>query len=219
MVFIQGGNFMMGSDSEKHERWEPLKPKQRQVTVGDYYLSKYEVTQAFWEDVMGFNPSHFSGCINCPVENVSWNEIQKFLKKLNQMTGKKYRLPTEAEWEYAARGGKNGKGYKYAGANELEKIAWHTDNSVKKTHPVGKLQPNELGIYDMSGNVWEWCSDAFDANDFSVNEAELTSGTYRVLRGGCWSTDADYSGVAYRNAAHLATSDTVCGFRLVLVQQ
>jgi formylglycine-generating enzyme required for sulfatase activity len=157
LVYVQGGSYMMGS-SDGQPREKPV----HKVTLSSFKISKYEVTQAQWKAVMGTNPSNFKGCDNCPVEQVSWNDTQTFLKKLNELTGKKYRLLSEAEWEYAARGGNKSKGYKYAGSNSLNNVAWHNGNSGKKTHPVGQKQPNELGLYDMTGNVYEWCQDWYD---------------------------------------------------------
>jgi len=199
MVFIQGGTFEMGDvwgDGDEDER--PV----HTVTVSDFYMSKYEVTQKLWKEVMGNNPSSFSGCDDCPVENVSWNDIQEFLKKLNRKTGKNYRLPYEAEWEYAARGGGK-KDYKYSGSNNADEVAWYDGNSGGKTHPVGTKKPNALGLYDMSGNVWEWCEDWYDDNYYknspTVNPKGPGSGTFRVLRGGSWGNNAWDIRVANRN--------------------
>ncbi|MBQ3247459.1 MAG: SUMF1/EgtB/PvdO family nonheme iron enzyme, partial [Alistipes sp.] len=158
MVFVKGGTFTMGATAEQGSDADSDEKPAHSVTVSNFYIGKYEVTQAQWEAVMGKNPSRFKGD-NLPVERVSWNDIQKFIEKLNAKTGKRYRLPTEAEWEYAARGGNQSKGYKYSGSNDIGSVAWYTDNSSSPTHPVGQKQPNELGLYDMSGNVYEWCSD------------------------------------------------------------
>ncbi len=214
MIFVQGGSFDMGSN----DGYSIEKPVHR-VTLGDYYIGKYEVTQAQWEAVIGDNPSRFKGCANCPVENVSWNDIQTYLNKLNKKTNKTYRLPTEAEWEYAARGGKNSEGYVYAGSASAESVGWNYSNSDMKTHEVGGLKANELGLYDMSGNVWEWCSDWYRAysSSASSNPTGPSSGTDRILRGGGWDGDAQYSRVALRsgNTPEFRYGDN--GFRVVLV--
>jgi formylglycine-generating enzyme required for sulfatase activity len=200
MVRVEGGTFTMGCTSEQGgDCYDDEKPT-HQVTVSSFQIGKYEVTQAQWRAVMGNNPSHFSGCDNCPVENVSWNNVQDFIRKLNQQTGKRYRLPTEAEWEFAARGGNKSKGHKYSGGNNLNSVAWYDDNSGSKTHPVGQKQANELGIYDMSGNVWEWCEDWY--GDYSsspqTNPKGPSYGSRRVLRGGSWYSDAKYCRVSNR---------------------
>ena len=158
MVRVEAGTFTMGATAEMKDPWDDEKPTHRVTLINDYYIGKYEVTQALWKAVMGNNPSEFKGD-NLPVEQVSWKDCQKFLSKLNRITGKMFRLPTEAEWEYAARGGNKSRGYQYSGSNNLLDVAWYDDNSGRKTHAVGTKQPNELGIYDMSGNVCEWCQD------------------------------------------------------------
>jgi formylglycine-generating enzyme required for sulfatase activity len=155
---------------------------------------------------MGNNPSNFVG-ENNPVENVSWNDVQEFIKKLNQMTGRTYSLPTEAQWEYAARGGNNKDSYEYAGSNNINDVAWYTDNSGNHTHAVGQKSPNSIGIYDMSGNVWEWCQDCYNVDCFS-----------RVFRGGSWLDFASYCRVSYRNARSPGLRHSGVGFRLALVQ-
>ena len=149
MVYVEGGTFTMGCTSEQSDCNSYERPTHR-VTLDGFWIGKYEVTQAQWEAVMGSNPSSFKDCGgNCPVETVSWNDVQEFLKKLNQMTGKNYRLPTEAQWEYAARGGSKSKGYKYSGSNSMDSVAWYDGNYSFETHAVGQKSPNELGIYDM----------------------------------------------------------------------
>ena len=203
MVFVKGGTFTMGCTSEQSDCDDDEKPV-HEVTVDDFYMGKYEITQKQWREVMGSDPVelNFKGCDDCPVERVSWNDIQEFIKKLNQKTGKKYRLPTEAEWEYAARGGVNGSNTKYAGSNNINEVAWCNGNSNDNTHPVGQKQRNELGIYDMSGNVWEWCADWYDSNYYSNsprnNPQGPSSGSHRVLRGGSWYFSAHYCRVANR---------------------
>ncbi len=209
MIFVPGGTFKMGSDDYDSEK--PI----HDVTVQDFYIGKYPVTQAEWRAVMGSDPPElkFKGCDQCPVERVSWNEVQNFIKTLNQKTGKNYRLPSEAEWEYAARGGakslplgegKGGAGYKYAGSDNLDEVGWYGENSDGKTHPVGEKKPNELSIYDMSGNVWEWCEDVWHDNYKGAPQdgsAWLSGGDQarRVVRGGSWLDYVDGCRVSYRS--------------------
>lgn len=213
MIGVAGGTFQMGSnDGESRE--QPI----HSVTLSSYSIGKYTVTQAQWKAVMGTNPSSFKDCDNCPVENVSWNDIQEFLKKLNQITGKNYRLPTEAEWEYAARGGNKSNGYTYSGSNTIDNVAWYSSNSSNKTHPVGEKQANELGIYDMSGNVFEWCSDWFDdySSGSQTNPTGPSFGSDRVVRGGGWVHSATVCRVANRRKFTPGTRDSIFGFRLAL---
>ena len=186
------------------------------VTVSSFYMDKTEVTQAEYRKVMGKNPSHFSGCDDCPVENVSWHDANEYAKKVGK------RLPTEAEWEYAARGGNKSKGYRYSGSNTISSVGWYDDNSRSKTHPVAQKQPNELGLYDMSGNVYEWCSDWYGSYSSSPqnNPQGPNSGSSRVLRGGRWST-LDLScrvAIRFRSGPDLRYSNYFGGFRLVLSQ-
>ena len=199
MVWVSGGTFTMGATSEQgSDAWDSEKPA-HSVTLSGYYIGKYEVTQAQWKAVMEDNPSRFKGD-NLPVEQVSWNDVQEFIRKLNQLTGKKYRLPTEAEWEYAARGGGNSRGYKYSGSDNIGSVAWYDGNSSSKTHPVGTKSPNELGIYDMSGNVYEWCSDWYGSYNSSSrrNPKGPAGGSYRVIRSGCWHFNARFCRVSHR---------------------
>jgi formylglycine-generating enzyme required for sulfatase activity len=168
---------------------------------------------------MGSNPSNFSGCDQCPVENVSWNDIEEFIRKLNQLTGKSYRLPTEAEWEYAARGGNKSRGFTYSGGNDLGSVGWYDGNSGSKTHPVGQKAANELGIYDMTGNVWEWCSDWYGSytSSFQRNPGGPSSGQNRVLRGGSWFGNSRGCRVSHRsNHDPDYRINYGLGFRLVL---
>ena len=215
MIPIQGGSFMMGSnDGEAYE-----KPIHR-VTVSDFYMGKTEVTQALWTAVMGNNPSYFKGD-NLPVENVSWDDTQEFIKKLNRLTGKKYRLPTEAEWEYAAGGGSNNR-TKWAVTDvesSVSAYSWHDSNSGSQMHEVASKLPNSLGLYDMSGNVWEWCNDwyvYYSSND-QVNPTGETTGSYRVFRGGSWNTYLQYCRVASRSGNKPGNRFSNLGFRLCLV--
>ena len=186
MVYVAGGTFNMGADdSDAYDSEKPV----HSVTVSSFSIGKYEVTQKLWKAVMGTNPSYFKGD-NLPVENVSWYQVQEFIRKLNAKTCKHYRLPTEAEWEFAARGGNRSRGYKYAGSNDIGTVAWYGSNSGDKTHQVGTKAPNELGIYDMIGNVNEWCHDWYDSDYYtkspSTNPTGPTTGSYRVYRGGSW---------------------------------
>lgn len=217
MVWVSGGTFTMGATSEQGSDADSDEKPAHSVTLSGYYIGKYEVTQKLWKAVMGNNPSNFTGD-NLPVENVSWNDVQEFLRKLNRMTGKNYRLPTEAEWEYAARGGSNSSGNKYSGSNNIGSVAWYTENSGSKTHPVGSKSPNELGIYDMSGNVLEWCQDWY--GDYSSssqrNPQGPASGSYRVYRGGGWNNFAGYCRVSRRGGISPGDGDLNLGFRLVL---
>ena len=187
MVRVEAGTFTMGATPEMENPEDDEKPTHQVTLTNDYYIGKYEVTQALWQAVMGNNPSGFKGD-NLPVEYVSWYDCLEFISKLNRITGKTFRLPTEAEWEYAARGGKKSRGYQYSGSSNLSDVAWYSDNSGSKTHAVGSKQANELGIYDMTGNVWEWCQDWFGSYSGSsqVNPIGANSGSRRVGRGGSW---------------------------------
>lgn len=203
MVPVEGGTFTMGATSEQGSDAFDYEKPAHQVTLSDYYIGQTEVMQALWEAVMGSNPSYHRGD-NLPVECVSWDDCQKFIKKLNQLTGKQFRLPTEAEWEYAARGGRKSRGYKYAGDNNIDSVAWYKGNSGYETHPVATKQANELGVYDMSGNVEEWCSDWYDWYDGYQSSSQSdpqgpSSGSNRVFRGGCYYYDAEGCRVPYRN--------------------
>jgi formylglycine-generating enzyme required for sulfatase activity len=230
LVFVKGGTFRMGNNNGENDE-KPV----HTVTVNDFYIGKYEVTQKEWKDIMGNNPSYFKGK-NRPVENVSWYDAISFCNKLSEEKGltkfytidgtnvtmnwgaNGYRLPTEAEWEYAARGGQLSKGYKYSGSNDIDAVAWYDGNSGNKTHAVGTKQPNELGIYDMSGNVWEWSNDWYSDNYYSSspsnNPQGPSTGSSRVIRGGSWYFDADYCRATYRFSVSPGLSYGFIGFRL-----
>ena len=218
MIKVEGGTFTMGATSEQgNEAYISERPA-HQVTLSDYYIGETEVTQALWKAVMGRNPSYNKSNSN-PVELVFWNDCQKFIKKLNKLTGRTFRLPTEAEWEFAARGGNKSKGYKYAGSNSIDNVAWYLDNSISTTHAVKTKSPNELGIYDMSGNVYEWCQDrngSYSSNA-QTNPKGPSSGSNRVLRGGCWSSSAWSCRVSNRNYCSPRYRSSYYGLRLVLV--
>ena len=190
------------------------------VLVSDYYIGKYEVTQAQWKAVMKKNNSTFKGD-NLPVETVSWYDVQEFLSKLNKQTGKKYRLPTEAEWEYAARGGNKSLGYQYAGSQTLGDVAWYKDNSKGTTHDVGTKLPNEIGLFDMCGNVWEWCNDWYGAYSKSalINPKGPKSGEFRVYRGGGFTLDPILCRLGFREYSGIYSRDYQFGFRLCLSKQ
>ena len=202
MMPVEGGSFTMGSPDSDTDADDDEKP-QHAVTLSSFYMGETEVTQALWKAVMdGANPSNFQGD-NLPVEKVSWEDCQTFIAKLNQMTGKTFRLPTEAEWEYAARGGSKSYPFTYAGSDYLALVAWYADNSENKTHPVGTKTKNELGLYDMSGNVLEWCNDWYGEDYYSsspqTDPTGPATGSYRVYRGGSWNNVAHYCRVSYRN--------------------
>jgi len=250
MIFVKGGSFQMGSNKNKHER--PI----HSVTVSDFYIGKYEVTQKEWKNFMYNNPSHFIwgkvigngflgissifnkvDLLDNPVDNVRWYDVVKFCNKKSKAEGLElcytgsgrnmicnfnangYRLPTEAEWEYAARGGNKSKDYKYSGSNTIGDVAWYDNNSNRKTHAVGEKQPNELGIYDMNGNVWEWCNDWYDKKYYNKspnhNPKGADSGSFRIFRGGSWSSYTHNCEVTLRDW-HLPNKSFInCGFRIV----
>ena len=195
-----------GDESSVHE-----------VKLSDFSIGEMHVTQELWEAVMGSNPSWFIGK-NLPVENVSWDDCQEFILKLNEKTKRNFRLPTEAEWEYAARGGNKSKGYKYAGSDNLDDVAWFNVNSDNKTHDVGLKKPNELGLYDMSGNVWEWCNDRYGVYSSSsqYNPQGSSSGSRRVFRGGSWIGDAKRCRVSIRYYRAPGSRFNYLGLRLAL---
>jgi formylglycine-generating enzyme required for sulfatase activity len=213
MVFVQGGTFLMGSnDASDYERPAHL------VTLSDFSISKYEVTQAQWKAVMGFNPSAFGGCDNCPVDHITWYEAQSFISRLNQLTGKSYRMSTEAEWEFAARGGVKSQNYKYSGSNVLDSLVLDSDKIECQGNPVGIRKPNELGIYDMTGNASEWCSDWYGpfSNSHQTNPKGPISGKNRVLRGSGYGNSRDQYLLVNRVASEPDVRTCRKSFRLVL---
>ena len=221
MVYVSGGTFTMGGTSEQGRDAYPDEKPTHNVTLSSYYICKYEVTQALWRVVMGSNPSNFKGD-NLPVESVSWNDCQTFINRLNSYTGRNFRLPTEAEWEFAARGGNYSHHYKYSGSNYIGDVAWYDSNSGNRTHPVGTKQANELGLYDMNGNVWEWCSDWYCSSYSSYSQTDPTgpnSGSVRVIRGGGWCNDTSYCRASNRHCYAPGNDDCYhIGLRLVLSQ-
>lgn len=213
MIRVEGSTFKMGNaDGENEEK--PV----HEVTLSSFSIGETEVTQELWEAVMGENPSFFKGSKR-PVEEVSWNDCQTFIGKLNELTGKTFRLPTEAEWEFAARGGNQSKGYTYSGSNTIGDVAWFGDASDSGTHDVAMNFPNELGIYDMSGNVHEWCQDWYGSygSRSQTNPTGPSSGSDRVERGGCWNYIAKCCRVSSRDSHHPPTlAYRSLGFRLAL---
>jgi len=221
LVLVPGGTFMMGSDDpEADDDEKPL----HAVTLPDFAIGKYPVTQALWTAVMGDNPAFFKGT-NRPVEHVYWEDAQRFLQKHNEdlrlTPGQYFRLPSEAEWEYAARGGQQSGAYRYAGSNILDEVGWYDQNSHLQTQPVGLKLPNELGICDMSGNIWEWCADYWHDSyvgapaDGSAWE-DQEEGARRVLRGGGWYDIARDCRPSFRDFNFPSYRDNTDGFRVVL---
>ena len=218
MVYVEGGTFDMGATTEQGSDADSDEYPVHSVTLSGYYIGMYEVTQELWEAVMGRNPSKFKGAQN-PVERVSWSDCQEFVSRLNSLTGRTFRLPTEAEWEYAARGGNKSRHYKYSGSGNIDDVAWYDNNSGGSTRPVGTKSPNELGIYDMSGNVSEWCSDRYGSYsaEEQTNPQGPSSGSFRVFRGGSWFDGARNCRVSNRHNHVPSFSDGYLGLRLVLV--
>lgn len=216
MISVSGGTFEMGATSEQTDPENDEKPV-HSVTLSSYMIGETEVTQALWKAVMGTNPSHFKGD-NLPVECVSWEDCQDFVYRLSDLTGQRFRLPTEAEWEYAARGGSRSRGMQYSGAYGLDNCGWYDGNSGGKTHPVATKQANELGIYDMSGNVREWCQDwpCSYSSSAQTNPTGPSSGSRRVFRGGGWNGSAWLCRVAYRNYYTPSSRWSYLGLRLAL---
>ena len=242
MVLIDGGSFMMGATQEQGNDFLDNERPVHKITLSSFHINKYEVTQAEWFAVMGNNPSHFNGekrlsmtvvknygtNLQRPVENVSWNDCQLFITKLNQLTGRTFRLPTEAEWEYAARGGNDSQRYKYAGNNNPDIVAWHYNNSGGRTHPVGEKDPNALGLYDMSGNVYEWCQDWYDRDYYDYSPSSNPTGPdletikfygltdTRVYRGGSYHMGVEDLRVSWRYGVSSNGHNNALGLRLAL---
>lgn len=229
MIKVEGGTFKMGATSEQGNDAEIDEELVHLVTLSDYYIGETEVTQELWQAVMGTTVCQQRDKVNknwtlrgvgddFPMYYINWNDCQEFIEKLNQLTGMNFRLPTESEWEYAARGGNKSKGYKYSGSNRVSKGTWYEGNSRDVTHNVKTKSPNELGIYDMSGNVWEWCHDWYGDYDVNlkIDPKGPASGSFRVLRGGGWSNYARSCRVSDRNRSNIWSRDAVSGFRLAL---
>ena len=222
MVLVKAGSFTMGATAEQGITCEPdEKPTHRVALTRDYYMGEHEVTQELYEAVMGNNPSHFNGA-HLPVEQVDWDDAQAFCTRLSTLTGRIFRLPTEAEWEYAARGGHlASQQTKYAGSNDINVVAWYKKNSEKASHAVGTMSANALGLYDMSGNVGEWCSDWYGdyGSAAQTDPTGPSSGSYRVSRGGGWGSSAQDCRVSHRSVVTPSLRGKGLGFRLVCVPQ
>lgn len=219
MVAVEGGTFTMGCTAPFGEDCFHDEKPPHDITLNRFYISRYPVTQQQWLLVMGSHESRNRGCRQCPVESVSWEDIQLFLKRLNQITGKNYTLPTEAQWEFAARGGNNTKGFIYSGSNDPHEVAWFRETS-DGTRPVGQKLPNELGLYDMSGNVWEWCLDWKIPYTFGAktDPVALSNGSRKVLRGGAWNSLKRSCRISNRHDGNPQFRNNNYGFRLVLTE-
>ena len=229
MIAVEGGTFTMGATEEQGSDVDSDESPTHQVTLSSYMIGKTEVTQELWEAVLGKSVSQIASELgyrtygegaNYPMYYVSWEDCQEFITKLNALTGKNFRLPTEAEWEFAARGGSNSQGYKYSGSNTIEDVAWYSPNSSNTNHPVATKAPNELGIYDMSGNVWEWCNDWYSSSYYTsesqINPTGPGSGSARVYRGGSHYNSARYCRVSNRDIGSPTRRCGNCGLRLAL---
>lgn len=220
MVFVKGGTFTIGATPEQGKDAQREENPPVEVTLSDYYIGETEVTQALWQAVMGENPSYAQDDSKLPVELMYWDECRQFITKLNELTDRDFRLPAEAEWEYAARGGCKSSGCKYPGANEIDSVAWYEGNSGYRSHPVAQKLPNELGLYDMAGNVGEWCSDWYDDMAYRKIASKKTndevSGVARVVRGGNWESYASYCRVSSRSKCSPDYRQNTVGLRLAL---
>lgn len=218
MVSVRGGTFTMGATAEQFDDMFDWEMPTHQVTLSNYSIGETEVTQKLWKAVMGKNPSCFTGDLQCPVESVSWIDCKTFITKLNKLTGMTFRLPTEAEWEFAARGGNLSHGYKYSGSFNIDDVAWYCSNSNFRTHPVATLPPNELGLYDMSGNVWEWCQDLFSiyTSEAQTNPTGPSSGMYHVGRGGSYNHYPVGCRISFRNRRIAGYKNSNLGLRLAM---
>ncbi|MBQ3740669.1 MAG: formylglycine-generating enzyme family protein [Bacteroidales bacterium] len=229
MVFVKGGDMQLGCTAERDDSCKAREIPNHTVSLPDFYMGETEVTQALWMAVMGRdnNPSYWKGNW-LPVERVSWAECQRFINRLNKFLsadlpqGYRFALPTEAQWEYAARGGLKSAGTSYSGGNDLKQVAWFYSNSNERTHDVRIKTANELGLFDMSGNVWEWCQDWFDENYYAENKdwnnpLNDQETAYRVQRGGSWNYAAPYQRCANRDRGSIYSRYEDCGFRVALI--
>jgi len=221
MILVEAGSFAMGSNSSyARKREQPV----HQVTLDAFYIAKYELTQDIFTQVMGWNNSYFT-CDKCPLNNVSWFNMQLFIDRLNNITGNNFSLPTEAQWAYAAQGGNKSNGYKYSGSDDINDVAWFSENANKKSHPVGLKKPNELGLYDMTGNLWEFCLDDMSRHAYSRTESHnpflgdksnLKRKAMKVIRGGGYEFSAIENLVFMRDGATNNVRMADIGYRLVM---
>ena len=224
MIWVEGGSFSMGSDSDKASSAE--KPAHK-VTLDGFHMGKFEVSQELFQEMMGWDTSYFPGK-GQPVNNISWTIVQLFIERLNKITGKHFRLPTEAEWEYAAKGGQQSKGYQYSGSDAIDEVAWYAENGERRVHPSGKKKPNELGLYDMTGNLWEFCHDDADMRPYP-DEARTNplmgsfdkpyTSVAKITRGGGYEFDEDECLVYRRDGATPNVRMPDIGFRLVMIEK
>lgn len=213
MVFVEGGQFTMGSNDKDAD---PDERELKQISVSDFFISRYEVTQSEWDEIMPENLSVFPGKDH-PVECVSWDDARLFIERLNRKTGRHYRLPTQEEWEYAAKGGKHATESRYSGGNDLNTVGWTRDNSRRTTHKVGLLKPNALGLYDMTGNVHEWCDGLYDSVFYAqdtVMNTEYDLKDIRIFKGGSWGNYAKHCRISNTNYNTRETRSFSIGFRL-----
>jgi formylglycine-generating enzyme len=218
MVFVEGGTFIMGCNTDYEEECLSEEHPRHPVIILDYFIGRFEVTQEQWVAIMHKNPSHNQDCSKCPVSNVNWDDVQLFINLLKYQTGIEYRLPTEAEWEYAARGGKKSKNFNYSGSNDVNEVSWHNSNSARESpSAVGLKKPNELGLFDMSGNVWERCNDWYSRYLIhkQVNPKGPNDGTKRVIRGGGWTDELSDCRTSNRYGSSPEFPGGGIGFRLV----
>ncbi len=213
MVWVTGGSFLMGDNMGEIDE-KPV----HQVVINGFAMSKYPVTQRQWGMIMGEYTSDYKACQDCPIDNVSWLDAQEFIRRLNMITGKYYTLPTEAEWEYAAKGGIEGKGYRFSGSDNIDEVGWHAGNSERRPHSVGQKQPNELGLYDMTGNMWEWCQDKYGKFYYEQNikysPEGPSDGSGRVRRGGSWFTSVKNCRTSARSSLNENYKDNSITIRL-----
>ena len=223
LVKVDGGEFVMGATAEQESYAEGTEKPAHSVKVKTFYMAETEVTQELWKAVFGTNPSSHKGD-QYPVENISWQSAKNFVQKLNVLTGKKFRLPTEAEWEYAARGGKKSKGYIWSGSNDADEVAWTSDNSTT-TQAVGSKLPNELGLYDMSGNVYEYCNDIYQEdwylfspkdNPQGPNYTDVVNPKLKCVRGGSFFSGPERSRVSFRFSRSEDQNTFINGMRLAM---